>query len=115
MQTLVEAKVGRVNTAVARSTQRGVAIDRKVELMVAELKRNVTGTCISESKWFGQEIGRGVYNPTFRKTNTKWRRRSWNCYWPSHGTSMERSGSTEEGSQLTDCYGTLEASTTYHQ
>ena len=56
MPILVEAD-GSVSTAVARSTWRGVAVDKKEELMVTELKRfgtNVTG--ISESKWFGQEV-----------------------------------------------------------
>ena len=52
LQTLVEADHS-VNTAVARGARRGVAVDRKPELMVMELKRfgmNVIG--ISESKWF---------------------------------------------------------------
>ena len=49
MQTLVEAE-GPIETSVARPSRRGVAVDRKVSLMVGELKKyEVSVTGISET------------------------------------------------------------------
>ena len=56
MRTLVEAE-GNIATSLARPGSRGVTVDRKVTLMVQELKKygmNLTG--ISESKWFCQNV-----------------------------------------------------------
>ena len=56
MRTLVEAE-GPIETSVARPSGRGVAVDRKVSLMVRELKKyEVSVTGISETKWFGQAV-----------------------------------------------------------
>ena len=55
MRSLVQAE-GSVDTAVSRPG-RGVAVDRKVDLMVDELKKySISVTGISETKWFGQEV-----------------------------------------------------------
>ena len=55
MRSLVQAE-GSVDTAVSRPG-RGVAVDRKVDLMVNELKKySISVTGISETKWFGQEV-----------------------------------------------------------
>ena len=56
MRTLVEAE-GAIKTSVVRPSGRGVAIDRKVALIVGEFKKfdvNVAG--ISETKWFGKVV-----------------------------------------------------------
>ena len=56
MRTLVESD-GSIETAVARKSSRGVAVDKKASLMVMELKKyrmNVVG--ISETKWFGSAV-----------------------------------------------------------
>ena len=56
MRTLVESD-GSIETAVARKSSRGVAVDKKTSLMVMELKKyrmNVVG--ISETKWFGSAV-----------------------------------------------------------
>ena len=56
MRTLVEAE-GPIETSVARPSRRGVAVDRKVSLMVRELKKyEVSVAGISETKWFGQAV-----------------------------------------------------------
>ena len=56
MRTLGEAE-GPIETHVARPSGRGVAVDRKVSLMVRELKKyEVSMTGISETKWFGQAV-----------------------------------------------------------
>ena len=56
MRTLVESD-GSIETAVARKSSRGVAVDKKASLMVMEFKKyrvNVVG--ISETKWFGSAV-----------------------------------------------------------
>ena len=56
MRTLVESD-GSIETAVARKSSKGVAVDKKASLMVMELKKyrvNVVG--ISETKWFGSAV-----------------------------------------------------------
>ena len=56
MRTLVEG-AGAINTALTSSTRREFCVDKKSELMVAELKRfEMNVTEISETNWFGQEI-----------------------------------------------------------
>ena len=53
LHSLVESE-GSVFTA---STRRGVQVDRKVNLLVEELRRFQIGiTGISETKWFDQEV-----------------------------------------------------------
>ena len=56
MCTLVDSE-GSIATAISRKGGRGVTVDRKVSLMVQELKKygmNVVG--ISETKWFGNAV-----------------------------------------------------------
>ena len=56
MQTLVESE-GPIETNVATPRGRGVTVDRKVSLIVQELKKyGVSVTGISENKWFGQAV-----------------------------------------------------------
>ena len=55
LRTLVQGE-GSVDTAVSRP-DRGVAVDRKADSMVKELKKySISVTGISETKWFGQEV-----------------------------------------------------------
>ena len=56
MRTLVEAE-GPIETSVSRPGGRGVAVDRKVTLMIQELKQySVNLTAVSETKWFRKAI-----------------------------------------------------------
>ena len=83
MRTLVESE-GPIETSVARSGGRGVTVDRKVSLMVRELKKygiNVTG--ISETKWFGQAVyqveGYTILHSGRPVPDESPRLRSWHC------------------------------------
>ena len=56
MRTLVQSE-GPIETSVARPSSRGVTVDRKVSLMLQELKKyGVRVTGINETKWFGQAV-----------------------------------------------------------
>ena len=56
MRSLVQNE-GSIETATTRPGARGVAVNRKADLMVQELKRyQISITGISETKCFGQEV-----------------------------------------------------------
>ena len=55
-RTLVESD-GSIATGVSRQCGRGVPVDRKVMLMVCELRRfKMRVVSISETKWFGNAV-----------------------------------------------------------
>ena len=56
MRSLLQSE-GSIETAVSRPGARGVAVDRKADLMIQELRKyHISITGISETKWFGEDV-----------------------------------------------------------